>query len=126
MTQTARTLTAIAGLIILAGCAQLPVVRGSVAPVRAPSPAPMASIQPVAPTAPGAGVSAGQAETACLSQGRAQGLAVQGVVGTREVAGADGLPRARDVMLRVARGQQIYEVRCSYTYASAEARIMSL
>lgn len=126
MTQTARTLTAIAGMIILAGCAQLPVPRGPATTARVPAPPPMASVQPAAPTATGAAAPASQAEAACLSQGRAQGLAVQGVVGTREVAGPDGSPRARDVMLRVARGQQIYEVRCSYTYASAEARIMSL
>jgi len=48
------------------------------------------------------------------------------VVGTREVSGSDGLARSRDVMLRVARGQQVYEVRCSYNYVSNEARIMSL
>lgn len=126
MTLTARTLTTIAGVLIIAGCAQLPVLRGPAPTMRAPSPPPMASAQPMAPAEPGAPVSAGQAETACLSQGRAQGLAVQGVVGTREVTGPDGAPSARDVMLRVARGQQVYEVRCNYSYASAEARIMSL
>jgi hypothetical protein len=74
---------------------------------------------------PGA-VPASAAESSCTQQGQAQGLAVQGVVGTREVTGADGVARSRDVMLRVARGQQVYEVRCSYSYASGQARIMSL
>jgi len=129
MNRTARNLIALAGILIVAGCSQPPlrIIPG-------PSPArlsaqPMASVQPIAPIAPavpGAAASAGQAEAACLAQGRAQGLSVQGVVGTREVTAADGSTSARDVMLRVARGQQVYEVRCNYSYASAEARIMSL
>lgn len=61
-----------------------------------------------------------------MQQGQGQGLAVQSVVGTREVRGDDGAARSRDVMLQVARGQQVYEVRCSYSYDSGQARIMSL
>ncbi|MFN3955195.1 MAG: hypothetical protein ACK4LQ_12150 [Pararhodobacter sp.] len=116
-----RTLLPMIALpFVLAGCLQSPAAFDRGPAVR---PAPMA--QP-APEAPGARPSAGAAENACVAAGQQQGLGVQGVVGTREVAGSDGQPTSRDVMLRVARGQQLYEVRCSYNYASAQARIMSL
>jgi len=121
----ARTMTALAGVLVLAGCFQAPALR-SAAPQRS-APPPAASVAPVIPEAavPGA-VPASAAETACTNQGQSQGLAVRGVVGTREVRGSDGTASARDVMLRVARGQQVYEVRCSYSYATGQARIMSL
>jgi len=122
----ARTVTAVAGVLVLAGCSQMPVQRGP-APQRSAPPPAMVSVAPAMPlaAAPGA-VPASAAESACTSQGQSQGLAVRGVVGTREVRGSDGIASSRDVMLRVARGQQVYEVRCSYSYASGEARIMSL
>lgn len=81
---------------------------------------------PVAPLGPEAAVTAGRAEAACTEVAQAQGLGVQSIVGTREVTGADGVAVSRDVMLRVARGQQVYDVRCSYSYGGDAARIMSL
>lgn len=72
------------------------------------------------------GPSADQAESACVQAGTSAGFEVQGVVGTREVADAAGAPVSRDVMLSVRRGGQALEVRCSYTYASASARMMTL
>lgn len=68
----------------------------------------------------------GDAEAACVAQGRSQGLEVQSVVGSRVQRGEDEVPVARDVMLRVARGGQVYDLRCHYQYASGTARIMSL
>lgn len=106
--------------LVLAGCFQMPASYGA-APVRN-APPPVTVIDP----APGVAPSASVAENACVSAGQAQGLAVQGVVGTRETMGTDGMAQSRDVMLRVARGQQVYDVRCAYSYASAQARIMSL
>lgn len=125
MILNARTVSALVGAFVIAGCAAMPDMRSAGAPPR--SPLPRAEAAPVmTPQATPGAVSASAAETACMQQGQGQGLAVQGVVGTREAAGADGVARSRDVMLRVARGQQVYEVRCSYSYASGEARIMSL
>jgi hypothetical protein len=74
---------------------------------------------------PGA-VPLSQAEAACSEMARAQGLGVQSVVGSREVTGPDGVPQARDVLLRVTRGEQVYDVRCNYSYSADSARIMSL
>lgn len=119
-----RSVSALVGVLVIAGCAQLPDMRGP-APIRS-APPPAAQPAPVMPDATPGAVPASAAESSCTQQGQAQGLAVQGVVGTREVTGADGVARSRDVMLRVARGQQVYEVRCSYSYASGQARIMSL
>ena len=126
MNRIARNLTAIVGVFVVAGCSQLP-VRFDLGPAR-PSAPPATTIgaEPVVRSGAEGAVPAGQAEAACMAQVQQQGLAVQGVVGTREVTRADGAPSARDVMLRVARGQQVYEVRCNYSYAGAEARIMSL
>ena len=120
----ARSMSMLIGVLAIAGCAQMPDFRDGArtqaTPPRTVQPA------PGAPVTDAGAVPASAAEAACMEQGRGQGLAVQGVVGTREVSGADGLARSRDVMLRVARGQQVYEVRCSYSYVSNEARIMSL
>jgi hypothetical protein len=116
--------TMLTGSVFLAGCADLPDLR----PMSPRAAAPLAA-PPPPPTALGdIGIrrSASAAEAACVAQGETQGMGVQGVVGTREVTGADGRPASRDVMLRVARGQQVFEVRCSYDYASGQARIMTL
>lgn len=119
-----RTAAVLVSMLFIAGCAQLPDMRGP-APQRG-APPPAAQPVPVVPEATPGAVPASAAESSCMQQGQSQGLAVQGVVGTREVSGSDGVARSRDVMLRVARGQQVYEVRCSYSYASGQARIMSL
>ncbi len=121
---------------VLLGACQAPDLRSVMPGPRAEAPAPAPAPEGVAadafsPEAPGEGAAAprppaSQAEAACMQQGREQGLAVREVVGTREVQGSDGQAVSRDVMLRVARGQQVYDVRCSYHYASAAARIMSL
>ena len=125
---------ALAAVLLLTGCANVPDFRDGIrlsnpfaraAPTRvAPS---AGSATPVSP-APGSqpAPAASIAETACLAAGREAGFDVRGVVGTREVIGANGLPESRDVMLRVDRGGQSLEVRCSFAYQDAQARIMTL
>ena len=111
--------------LLLTGCA-LPDLGGLGPTPRAPAPAPGA----VAPDTPAPtdadSPPASTAEAACTRQGRDQGLNVREVVGTREVTDSEGRPVARDVMLRVARGEQVFDIRCNYRYAEARARIMSL
>lgn len=125
---------ALAAVLLLTGCANVPDFRDGMrlsnpfaraAPTRA---APSAgSATPVSP-APGSqpAPAASTAETACLAAGREAGFDVRGVVGTREVIGANGLPESRDVMLQVDRAGQSLEVRCSFAYQDAQARIMTL
>ena len=114
---------ALAATLVLAGCLQ---PQQPMRVIGGPQDAPAATAQP-APAPPPADVAtASRAEAACVDQGRAQGLSVEHVVGTRAVTGADGQPTGRDVMLRVARDGQMFEVRCNYQSASDEARIMSL
>lgn len=123
----ARLSTLLAGLTactLLAGCLDIPDYRGSAAfrpgtGTATPS-APLGA--PLGTAAP----SAGTAESACTAAGREAGFDVQGVTGTREVTAADGLAQSRDVMLRVQRGGQSFDVRCSYSYAANSARIMTL
>ncbi len=69
---------------------------------------------------------ASRAERACVGQGARQGLDVQRVVGTRATTDASGQTTGRDVMLRVSRQGQVYEVRCNYAQGTDTARIMSL
>ena len=95
-----------------------PVALGPVVPQALPPVLPgLAGPQPV---------TASQAEAACSDTARAQGLGVQSVVGSREVPSPDGTAQARDVMLRVTRGAQVFDVRCNYSFAAGAARIMSL
>lgn len=102
-------------------------------PPRFVGPAPgMAPVRGAAPTVPlpaplptDAGMAA-RAERACVQQGRAEGLAVQRVVGTRAVIGPDGQMIGRDVMLQVSRQGRLFDVRCNFTVATDEARIMTL
>jgi hypothetical protein len=75
---------------------------------------------------PDAVQTASRAEQACVAQAQARGLSVSRIVGSREVIGTAGQSNGRDVMLRVSRGTQEYEVRCSYTSDTDSARIMSL
>lgn len=126
MTKTSMTIGALSACVLLAGCFDIPDYRGG---ARFSNPfssgsggAMMTPSDPMA--APVA--SANAAETACLSAGRTAGFDVQGVVGTREVLGTGGLPQSRDVMLRVQRGGQSVEVRCSYAYLDGTAQIMTL
>jgi len=116
----------------LAACGELPDLRqgGRTLPSPAvatiPPPEPMPPEMSVPEPLPGARPSPAQAETACMAAGRERGFVVQGVVGSSDVAGADGLPVSRDVMLRVARGAQVFDLRCNYHYGGAQARIMVL
>lgn len=109
---------ALAGATLLAGCGGLPDLR----------PRPHFPAAVAAPATPGAGPapSASLAEQQCLAAGASAGFDVQGVVGTRELTGADGMPVSRDVMLRVRRGSQTLDLRCSYAYDTGLARIMTL
>lgn len=121
-----RPLALLASCAVLAGCLSIPDMRSG-RHLSRPAPAPTVTQpavvgQPLAPPAPTASV----AETACLEAGRASGFDVRGVVGTREVADAAGIPLSRDVMLNVARGQSNIELRCSFAYANGQARIMTL
>lgn len=103
----------------LSGCFSVPDFR----PSRPAAPAPAPTVgAPLAPPTQTAGV----AETACMEAGRAAGFDVSGVVGTREVADASGVVMSRDVILNAARGSQGLEVRCSFSYANGQARIMTL
>lgn len=124
------TLALIAGALALSACSDIPDLRSRETwrqgpraffdrpAVTAPAPAPVAPMGP-APAA-------SDAESACLQAGRDAGFDVRGVVGTHEVADASGAPASRDVMLRVQRGSQSLEVRCSFSYAEGSAQIMTL
>ena len=127
---------ALAAVLLLTGCANVPDFRNGARlsnPFARAAPVPSAPatgattgaanpVMPVPPPVPAAST----AETACLAAGREAGFDVRGVVGTREVIGANGLPESRDVMLRVDRAGQSLEVRCSFAYQDAQARIMTL
>jgi len=122
----ARPLSPFALLLVaglgLSACAQAPRL------ITGPAPAPAAIAPPDAFPAPApTDVStASRAERACVDQGNAQGLSVQGVVGTRAVTDSGGATTGRDVMLRVSRQGQMFEVRCNYVEGTDTARIMSL
>jgi hypothetical protein len=109
------TLSAVAGCALLTACGPFPDAR-------------MRSIQrpPAAPMAPAPGRPASDAETACFEAGRAAGFGDMQLAGTAEVMGTEGVPSSRDVMIGVRRGGQSFEVRCSYSYATNTARIMTL
>ncbi len=115
------TTTALVATALLAGCG-IPDLRDRGGRQGG---APWGGGAPVAP-APGPATPAPSlAEQECMAAGRAAGFDVQGVVGTREVMG-EGVAVSRDVMLRVLRGGQTLEVRCSYPYDGSAARIMTL
>lgn len=129
-------LSALAGATLLSACGDIPDYRrgypirsgGGSAPAYA-TPEVTATPLPGAGGygAPGMGApSASVAENACLAAGRDAGFTVSGVTGTQEVTGAGGMASSRDVMLGVSRGGRNLNVRCSYDYASASARIMTL
>lgn len=115
--------------LLLAACAGVPDFRARTSS-SAPRPAPLpANVTMSTPTpfevAPGS-AGAPAAEAACTAAGRERGFEVQGVVGSTEVMGTDGQPASRDVMLRVARASQVFDLRCNYHYGSAQARVMAL
>ncbi|PTX04011.1 hypothetical protein [Pararhodobacter aggregans] len=120
MTRAIWITAALAAATALAGCGDIPDMRFGQGGGR-PAYGGGYGGTPVVPSEPVvAGPSASQAEGACMSAGREAGFDVQGVVGTREQG------TSRDVMLRVQRGGQTVEVRCSYAYDSGQARIMTL
>jgi hypothetical protein len=113
--------------LALSACGSMPDLR----PSRAGGPAGFGATPPAAPAAPApvgpvAGFGGGAAESACVAAGRERGFDVQSVVGSVDVPGADGRPVSRDVMLRVLRGGQQFDVRCSFVYADGIARVMAL
>jgi hypothetical protein len=113
----------------LAACGAIPDFR-AMRPAAPPPPpsmavAPLPPTGPVVPVLPGA-PSAGAAEAACTAAGRERGFEVQGVVGSSDVMGADGRAISRDVMLRVVRSGQQFDLRCNYVYADGLARVMAL
>lgn len=86
---------------------------------------------PTGPSAPppsdrAADAAADRAIAACRGRAGEQMLAVRGVEGAEEVRGSGGVPVGQNVFLAVTRGSADYTVRCSYSYATAEARIMTL
>ncbi|WP_146195147.1 hypothetical protein [Pararhodobacter marinus] len=126
MTRKIWLMGLLAGVTVLSACGEMRDFRRGMpligSDARAPAPAaPVAS-----PPTTGMTPSASDAETACMRAGGDAGFSVQGVAGTREITGADGMASSRDVMLQVSRGGQVIEVRCSYDYANASARIMTL
>jgi len=124
-TMPKATLLLTAAALGLVACGSLPDLRPRRA---APAPAAAAVALPApAVIAPDPAASpAAAAEAACLAAGRERGFEVRGVAGSADVAGTDGQPVSRDVMLQVARGAQVFELRCSYHYGSAMARVMAL
>ena len=118
MTRAIWITAALAAATALTACGDIPDMRfgqgGGSRPVYGGGP--VVTTEPSVVTGP----SASQAEGACMSAGREAGFDVQGVVGTREQG------TSRDVMLRVQRGGQTVEVRCSYAYDSGQARIITL
>lgn len=114
----------------LAACGAIPDFR-AMRPAASPPPPPSMAVAPLPPTGPVAPVlpgapSAGAAEAACAAAGRERGFEVQGVVGSTDVMGADGRAASRDVMLRVLRSGQQFDLRCNYVYADGLARVMAL
>ncbi len=126
----ARPLSPFALLLVaglgLSACAQAPRLITGPAPGARPAPAAVVPPANIAAPAPTGVATASRAERACVEQGNAQGLSVQGVVGTRAVTDSGGATTGRDVMLRVSRQGQMFEVRCNYTSGTDTARIMSL
>lgn len=108
--------------LILAGCGAMPDFRLNRSAPSPANPAPPPAVMPAEPGAP----SAGAAEAACQAAGRERGFEVQGIVGSSDVMGADGRPVSRDVMLRVARSGQQFDLRCNFVYADGLARVMAL
>ncbi|MBK5928662.1 hypothetical protein [Rhodobaculum claviforme] len=81
---------------------------------------------PTAPPTAGMSSDAQRATAACLDRAEAQGLQVTGVSNASEVMGFGGRPVGQNVFVNIGRGGQNVTVRCSYTYDTAEARIMTL
>ncbi len=79
-----------------------------------------------APSDPGVDQPAQQAIAACLERAEAQGLDVRGVANTSEAMGGGGTAVGQNVFVEVGRGGQTFTVRCNYSYASSEARIMTI
>lgn len=94
-------------------------------PVAGPS-----AVMPVTPTAGEAGragaQAAGAGAQACSTRATEEGFAVQSVADTREVADGAGMPVALDVVLRVSRAGQGFDLRCSYDLATGQPRLMTL
>ncbi|MBN8290389.1 hypothetical protein JI664_00265 [Rhodobacter sp. NTK016B] len=124
MTRKIWLMGLLVGITALSACGEVRDFRRGMPLIgsNARTPAPAAPASPAMGTTP----AASDAETACMRAGSDAGFSVQGVAGTREVSGADGMAASRDVMLQVDRGGQTIEVRCSYDYANASARIMTL
>ncbi|HPD91768.1 MAG: hypothetical protein H6900_14785 [Rhodobacter sp.] len=118
MSRKTLALAALASCVALTGCLDIPDYRPG-----APRTGWGGTSSPAAgPAAP----STSLAESACMAAGRDAGFDVRGVTGTREVVNDAGIAVSRDVMLNVSRGGQSLDVRCSFAYDTASARIMTL
>lgn len=119
----------VVAIMSLTACTNGPGPMGGFGAPRSTAPSTIAVTPAPAGTFPQVGggevVAASDAESACLGAAQERGLSVQSVVGSRAVEGSDG-DSGRDVMLRVSRSGQEYEVRCNYAGATGTARIMSL
>ena len=87
--------------------------------------------QPAPSTAPrtsptGMDAAEQRAVAACLDRAEAQGFTVSGVSSATDMFGRDGRPSGKNVFVDVSRGGQSFSVRCGYTYATAQAQIMTL
>ncbi|WP_127110602.1 hypothetical protein [Pararhodobacter zhoushanensis] len=120
MNKIITTGAVLAGLT-LAGCGEMPDMRG-----RMPHLGGGGMSEPISAGPTTMAPASSNAEQACMAAGSNAGFNVQGVVGTHEVTGADGMAVSRDVMLDVDRSGQSLQVRCSYAYDTASARIMTL
>ena len=112
---------AVLASLTLAGCGEMPDMRG-----RMPFMGGGGVSGPISAGPTDMAPASSNAEQACMAAGSDAGFTVQGVVGTHEVTGADGMAVSRDVMLNVTRSGQSLQVRCSYAYDTASARIMTL
>ena len=112
MTAIRRLAAVLVAVSLAAGC-----TLDTLPPILDPEPA---------PRTPAVDASAQQAIAACLARAETQGLNVSGVDRSDEIRTVDGVALGQNVFLDVGSGGQSFTVRCSYTYASAEARIMTL
>lgn len=91
-----------------------------------PAPSPGTGAPSARAAGPAGTADAQRAVGACREAAVAQGLSVGGVEGTEEVRGAGGLATGQNVFLAVSRPGAAFTLRCSYTYSTAQARIMTL
>jgi hypothetical protein len=119
-----RALAAMTALVLLAGC------QIAIPDFRPGTPSGSGSGGSASgATGGGAGASSfdsARAEDLCRAAATDGGFSVNAIADNREVFGSDGMATGREVMLNVTRSGQSRTVRCAYSVASGEARLMVL